>query len=287
MLRSAEAASALRQAEHWLDLGRPERALQALQDAAAPDDPAVLSMAATAYLMAGRAEEAVTTAERALRHGPAVQPLAVIASAYADPQPGKAEEALLEALRLAPGSPFLVGQYAMLVAASGQFEKARLLIDRAQLIDPRDPELHLVRSRIEYLSGDDRAARRSAETAMSQDPWNLRARLVLGSLHLEQGRAAAGRKLLDTAAADRPDQRGVIASARAARALAHPLLAPLRLEHRVGPVRLWVGAIVVFVVLASTGRSRAAVAVATGYAVFAVYTRIGGLLVRRHVERRR
>lgn len=287
MLHSADPASALRQAEHWLDIGRPERALQALDGTADADGPAVLSMRATAYLMAGRLEEAVSTAERALRHGVAVQPLAVIASAYSDSRPGKAEEALLEALRLAPGSPFLLGQYAMLVAAAGQFDKARRLIDRAQLVDPHDPELHVVRSRIEYLSGDDRAARRSAETAMSADPWSLRARLVLGSLHIEHGRAAAARALLDSAAADRPDQRGVVASARAARTLAHPLLTPLALIDRVGPVRLWLAAVAILMVLVYTGQSEAALVLAAGYTMLVVYSWIVGPVVRWHIERRR
>lgn len=287
MQHPSSVTSALGRAQHWLDVGQPDRALEALDGAVTTDHPGVLTTRAVAHLMAGRDEQAVAAASRALAHGPAAEPLAVIASAYSDSSPAKAEEALLGALRLAPDSPALLGQYAMLVGACGQFDKARGLIDRAQQLAPHDAELHVVRSRIAYLSGDDRTARRSAEAAMSVDPRSLRARLVLGALHVERGRAATGRALLGSAASDHPDQREIVAGARAARALAHPLAAPLRFVHRVGPARLWIGFMVVLLALEAAGQHVAAFIVAMTYLTLALYTWIARPILARRIERQR
>lgn len=84
--------------------------------------------------------------------------------------PAAAENALLSALRCVPNEPAYLSCYAVLVAETGQLEKATQIIEEAARIDPEAPSVRSAQIFIYYLQGNDRQVARLSRKQLHQEP---------------------------------------------------------------------------------------------------------------------
>ena len=275
-------------AEHWLDVGRPENALDELDraglEAVSRDG---LALRARAQLRLGSAEQAAETAERGLAAAPGdVGLLGLLAAAEAAKgDPEAAERALLRALHVAPDTPGLLVYYAYLLGSVAQFDKAQRVLDRAARVAPDDPAVFAERADLALARGRKREARRWAREALARDPENEAARRAAGSAASAQGAAGEARRYFYAAAADDMSDQDLRHVARQAGFLAHPLLVPLRLVTRLGALRTYLLAMLLIFVLAVVSPVAGAVMLAT-WTGFVVYTWTVPALLRRWLRSR-
>jgi tetratricopeptide (TPR) repeat protein len=125
--------AALGIARSYLALGQPGRAVRELRQARAefPEDPRLADLLGTAYMTLGRAEEARTAFEEAIRRDPSfAQPLFNLASLLASRGDHAAAIPLFRrVLRLQPGDREATRRLARCYEAIGQPDSARILYE--------------------------------------------------------------------------------------------------------------------------------------------------------------
>jgi tetratricopeptide (TPR) repeat protein len=251
-------ATAIAAARRYIEIGRPERALESL---AGLDSEAAAS--AEAHRLRGYAfyglddpQRAAEEALAALEDEPGAVELLFLLS-LAEEQRGRlgeAEAAILSALEADPDEPQLLCQYARVLMRGGELGKAERVLAAAAAADPDSPDVLDARISLAYLRGDDRAARRLSEDLLAIDPESARAHHTLGVFALNRGsaRAAADRFGEVVRADPRNEQRA--AEAREARRLArNPLWWPTLFFMRAGVVGSWVGAMAIIFGLRAAG----------------------------------
>jgi tetratricopeptide (TPR) repeat protein len=221
-------------ARHYLGMGRPERALDALGEAGADDEATELVVASLISL--GRYEDARERARHALGHdGDSPELLRLLALAEAElGDYAAAERALLAALELIPEHPDLLLTYGHLLVRAGVPEEA----DRvAELLDPE--EAAELRIAAEYVRGRPERATAAASELLALEPDDENAHAVAGVHALNAGDPHRAVRHLDEVMRRRPDAHELAGPARMARAESHWLLAPLRPIRRLGELRFW------------------------------------------------
>jgi tetratricopeptide (TPR) repeat protein len=262
-------------AQHFLDIDQPRRALDVLEGRQNDlDDPEFWELRATALIELDRHREAVDAAARGLDLDPDDIGL-LLMSALAHKGTGDlaaAERALLAALRLDAENAALLSQYALLVASAGQLDKARRLLDEAERIDPLAAYVVQARGVIAFLSGDDDAAARHAESILAEHPEEYAAHLLRGSALSQRGWSRAARGHFETAARLDPADAQVAQIARRSRWATHPLMWPLLPFQRFGPGKVWLAYIALFAVTAGLGIGWLTIALVVSYLVLVVYS---------------
>ncbi|RZQ62757.1 tetratricopeptide repeat protein [Amycolatopsis suaedae] len=277
-------------ARHWLDLGRHDQALAALDRLSGEDAtgyPAV-SLRATALWMADRNAEAARIAEQGLAvYGPDPGLLSVLGGAYRElGRREAAERALLDGLALEPESTQLLCTYAHVCIDVGQLDKAAALIERAAALEPDDAQVAAIRTLHAIASGDISGAQRLGREALAADPESTTARGMYGAAAAAGGDVGPAYQALRGAAADRPDNAAFVEAALDARVAAHPLLRPLVPLQRLGPLKVWLAVIVVILGLRWAGLLPLAGALGACWFLFAVYSWVAPPLVRKWLRRR-
>jgi tetratricopeptide (TPR) repeat protein len=277
-------------AEHYLRIDQPERALDALQrvQGDAFEDPRFWLTRARALRGVDRPGEAVAAAERGLALDPE-NPILLDVLCLAQLERGllsDARRAIRAALELWPGEPDLLAHAAMVEAKDGQHEEARRLLAEAHAADPEAREVLNARGYAAFVRGDDREAAAEYRRMLEQDPESVAAHYMRGAALARTGEWGTAARHLREAAARAPADRQVADAARRLRALAHPLMRPLRPVARLGRWRIWIGWIVIYTLLRATGNG-ILVGVAAGiWLAFVAYTWLVPPLVRWWVRRR-
>lgn len=276
-------------ARHWLSIHDPDRAIEALARVPTAAESAEAHGLWTAALMQlERYEEAEAAAQRGLALEPEHEGLLQLLAStrWRKGDRAGAERAFLEALALVPDDPVLLASYGLLVAEVGQLDKAERLIDQAVRSGPEVQVVRYAQSLLSYLRGDPDAARLHARGTLEIDPEEAVGHAVLGWLSLEAGEFGGARSAITAARLD-PEDRDYREAARHAAVLSHPLMRPLLPVYRIGPAKVWLGAIAAIILLRVIGLTGPAAVVAVVYVVFALYSWVAPPLVRRILRRRR
>lgn len=275
-------------AQHWLEVNRPERALDEL--GRLPHDEAMSLPACLlrvgALLRAERPAAAKLAATRALDlHGTEPRLLALLAVACrARGELEESERALLRALSFDPEDVGLLCEYAELCVSVGQVDKAEALLERAAAIDPEAEAVITGRVLVAAARGRSVEAYRQAREALGRHPDSMAAHVYHSVVATERGKFREASRSSSRVAAETGDA-DALAMARDDRVIAHPLLVPLRPLFRFGPLRTWVAVVVVLMMLRFVSPPLASV-VGLFWIVYCVYSWVVPPLVRRHVSRR-
>ena len=272
-------------ARHYLDIERPERALDALDRPGATDpaDPEHWYLRGQALYDLERYAEASRTVQAGLVQEPESVPLLFL-RCNCEARLGNlaaAEQAILTALRLLPEEPALLCRYALLVARVGQLDKAARLIDEATRIDAEDPAVARARVTLAYLRGNDRQVTQASKELLASDPEDTFGHYMLGHALFSRGSVGDAHRHLRTAAQLDPSEQVVVEGAREARFADHWLLWPLRPFQRFGSIGLWFGFIVLFFLLRSLGMRPLAGLVALLYLILVIYSWVVPWLLRK------
>lgn len=285
------AANPLDLAGHFLGIGRPERALSALDDGGADHeaDARFWLLRASALAELDRHDQAL----RAARQGLALEPESVelldVASESAAQlrEFEEAERLRLAALKLDPDDPYLLARYAMLLARCRRLPKAEKVLARAEASDPDDPAVIATRAALAYFNGDDRGARRHGERLLNEwDADHPAGHALVGTYHSLRGNAGRARRHFESAARYDVADRELSDVAREARIESHWFLIPMRPITRFGPGPVWLASIAVMGALFALGFETAAVVWALTYFAYVVYSWTAAPFVRWLLGRR-
>ena len=287
---SDDASGAFARASHYLEVDRPQRALDELSGlgGGALEEPEFWELQAQALLDLERFEQARTAAGEGLRRD--ADSLALLAlAAAAEARLGSLDDAerhLLAALRLEPESTFLLAAYADVLIQGGALEKARRMLERADRIDADDPAVIRARIALAYVSNDDREAERHSRRLLAEiDPEDPYGHAMLGSQAIERGSFRRASEHFDTAARYDLSNEDLVAAAREGRVYTHPLFLPLWPIQRFGPAKVWVAAIATMALLRAAELYTAFAVFAIVYIVWVAYTWIVPPIAERLLAR--
>jgi len=283
--------SGLDLARHWLEVGRPERALEQLTRLPAEEGlsrEAFVLRAASLHDL-DRDEDAAAAAETGLgQYGPDPQLLAVLGTArWSANRYEDAERAMLDGLALAPTSVYLLCTYARVCVEVGQVEKAARLVDRAASYEPEDELVAQARVLIAYAAGNDDEALQRSRDALRLGPDEAANHALFAMASGVRGDVAAAARSYRRAAAAEPGNLELVEAAREARAAAHPLLWPLRLLQRFGVFPVWLGAVAIIVGLRALDLPMLALGFGLVWVLYCIYSWVAPPLVGRWLRRKR
>lgn len=288
---SAPAEDQLALARHWTELGRHDQVLAALGELVgddALDYPATLLRANALWMSDLEAEAAECASDGVARFGPDPTLLGVLGGAYRTlGRWPEAERALLDGLAIDPENVQLLCGYAHVCVDAAQLDKAEQLVARAAVHEPDAESVLTMRTLIALARGDENAATEHSRRILAHDPDNASAQATYAVVASYRGDFVSARRAMGVAAAADPGNEDYVSAARAARAATHPLLRPLILLSRVGPIKLWFAAMATIFTLQAVGLIVAAGVVAVCWLLFSVYSWITPPLLRRWLERRR
>jgi Flp pilus assembly protein TadD len=283
-----ERSRSLELARHYLDLGRPEQALDALQRGDVdPEDPELFQLRACALFDSGRNSDAATAAREGLARLPeSIDLLETLA--LAELQLGhheEAERAIDKALKISPWNEVLHAQRALILARNGEFTKARTALEEAVRLNPEATHVLQIRAQVEVLAESDDADA-AIEDLLSVDPENRVGHILKGDLAASRNKFGAAARHFGTAARLDPSDSGVTEAAREARVGAHPLLAPVRPMWRFGRWRSYFLYITLLVLLAAAGLESLRRALVVVWLTIVVLSWVGPPVLRRWQRRR-
>jgi predicted Zn-dependent protease len=285
-----DTAGAFARASHYLEVDRPESALDELANlgGGALEEAEFWELQAQALLDLERFEQAQTAAREGLRRD--ADSLALLAlAAAAEARLGSLDESerhLLAALRLEPESTFLLAAYADILMQGGATEKAARVLERADRIDADDPAVIRARITLAYVTNNDREAERHSRRLLAEiDPEDPYGHAMLGAQATNRGAFGRASEHFDTAARYDLSNEDVVALAREGRVHAHPLFWPLWPIQRFGPAKLWVAAIGTFALLNAAGLDDVLIVLLPIYLLWIAYTWIVPPLARRWLGR--
>lgn len=250
-------APGLAAAERFIEIGRPERALEILAglDAETAGEPSAVLLRGFALYGAERFGEAAGVAADALVDDPESPPVLYLLS-IAHEQLGnlaEAERAVLSALELMPEDVELLCQYASVLMRGGQLEKAERLIGEAAARDPESPDVLSERISLAYLRGDDKQARALTQQMLALNPESAQGHRMLGTLAFNRGEAAEAAERFAESVRSDPSNEPWADDARQARRMTSFWYWPSRFFTRYGVAQTWIGMIVVTFALRAAG----------------------------------
>lgn len=111
----------------------------------------------------------------------------------------QAEVAARRAVRLRPGEPAALAVLGSILARRGSHDDASDVFAQAVRIDPNNPALRRNLAASQWQAGRLAAARANIESVLAQSPRDRRSLLLAGMIAENQGRHAAGARLLEEA----------------------------------------------------------------------------------------
>lgn len=282
-----EASNPLALAERYLSIHRPDAALDALDSLGSGtfDIPYAWWLRAAALHDLRRYDEASKATAAGLADDAESIPLLYV-RALSESQLGnlaEAERAILAAIALDPQDPDLLCAYADIAARGGQLDKADHLIAEAARLAPGSREVTRARMELAYVRGDHRAAERFSRELLADDPEDATGHRMLGASLAARADSGAARAYATAASTNPADHYGA-ELAREARALAHPLMWPLKPIQRFGPAAVWVGGVAVLLLARSAAPSVAGIA-ALAWITYCIYSWVVPGIVERRVRR--
>ena len=279
----ATAAGPLDLARHHLHVGRPDRALEALEraDPEELEEPEFWELRASALFDQRRWKEGVKAAREGLaRDADDVALLEVLA--LCSLQCGKkadAERALRDALSLSPRDPSLLSNWALLLARKKRYDEAREAVAKALRVAPYSSQVLRMRAQVALMAKDPNAAQYSRDL-LASDPDDQSAHLVAGSAALRERRIDSGfRHYVEAARLDPSDPQAAWLGRRS-RAYLGPAAAPLRLLWRLGPRRVQVAVILLSIGLAVAGLAPVRMVLVFGWIGVVAYGYLFRLVLR-------
>ncbi|MFY1689988.1 tetratricopeptide repeat protein [Plantactinospora sp. WMMB782] len=200
-------------------------------------------------------------------------------------RPQVAERALLDGLAQAPHDVDLLCTYADVCAANGQPEKAAKLVERAMALEPDAPIVYATRIQVAFAGGDDRTAERISREFVAAHPEHPGAHALLGGTSAARGRIDTAYEGYRQAAAAMPSEQSLAESALELKIARHPLMLPIRPVLRFGPLKVWLGALVLIFGLRAAGLPMVAGVAGLLWLLFCVYSWVVPPLVRRWFRR--
>jgi tetratricopeptide (TPR) repeat protein len=256
-------ATAIDAARRYIEIGRPERALESLATLESDQATGAEALRLRGYALYGMKdfEGAADAAREGLEDDPHSMNLLYLLSLAEDRRGrlAEAERAVLGALEQDPDDPQLLTQYADVLMHGGALDKAERVLGLAAASDPDSVDVLEARISLAYLRGSDREAKRLSEELLSIDPESIRGQHMLGVFDMSRGRAAsAADRYGEIVRADPTNQR-IADEAREMRAMArNPLWWPSLFFTRFGAAGSWVGAVAVIFGLRAAGATTAA-----------------------------
>lgn len=285
----SEQAHAFALAQHYVDVGQPQRALDALRaaDERALEDTDFWRLRGWALHDLESFDEASDTAREGLKRDPhsfALLHLLAVTEAELD-NLAEAERALLAALELDPENPYLLGTYARLLARGGQLDKAERVAAEAARSSPDDPAVAQLRGLLAFLRGRNRDAERFSEEALAYDPEDAAAHALRGASIAHRDLRGA-RRAYETAIRDDPSDRYIGEAVRQTRIATHPLMWPMLLIHRLGVAGSWVAAMVTIFGLRGLGYDTAAGVATAVWLALVAYSWLAAPAIERWLRSR-
>jgi predicted Zn-dependent protease len=277
-------------AQHFLEIGQPERALEHLQraDSDTIESPFFWHLQGRAHYDLEKYTQAITAVKKGLALSPDARYLLYLLcnchSCLGDL--AAAERAILSGLHQNPEDPQLLCRYAVLVSEAGQLEKAQRLLDKAAQIAPDHPAVANTRITLAYLRGDDKEATAVSRQTLSQNPHNLYGQYMLGGALAAQGKVYSANRHFQSAARLDPTDKTVTGSTRQSRLQTHWLLIPLWPAQRFGPVAIWIAAIVIIFSLNALDLNKIANGFTLVYIIWVVYSWVVPPLLKRWLQRK-
>jgi tetratricopeptide (TPR) repeat protein len=270
----ATAAGPLDLARHHLRVGRPDRALQALEraDSDELEGSEFWRLRASALFDLRRWKDGAAAARDGLaRDADNVALLELLAICSLESGKKKeAEQALRDALALSPFDPSLLSNWALLLARKKRYDEAREAVARALQVDPESLQVLRTRAQVAVMAKDPMAAEYSREL-LASDPDGQATHLVAGNAALRDRRIDAGFRHYVEAARLDPSDRQVAWIGRRSRAYLGRAGAPLRLLWRLGPRRVQVAVILLSIGLAIAGLADVRLVLVLGWLGVVVY----------------
>ena len=284
-----DADSTLALAEHYLAVGRPADALRVLDDAGgdAPSNPEYWLVRARASFGLRRWQEAAGAARRGLAVDPEdvallnMLALSQLNGGLAD----IAEVTLGRALELEPESPVLHADLGLTLACLKRFPEARAEVERALRLAPWSAHAQQVRAKVAVLA-DDPDADRVVDALLADDPEDDVAHALKGTIASRKKDFAAAARAFDEAARLDPQDPANVGTARQARLVMHPLLAPLRPIWRYGWWTARVAVVAVWLALLAAGLHGVAEVVILLWLALIAYSYVAPRIVRRRARKR-
>ena len=263
-------STALQAARRYIEVGRPERALESLAtlDTEAAASAEARRLRGYAFLGIEDYGRAADSAREGLEDDPHAIELLFLLSLAEERlgRLGEAEAAILAALEQDPDDVQLLCQYADVLMRGGELDKAERVLGAAAGSDPDSPDVLDGRISLAYLRGHDREARRLSEELLASDPESIRGHRMLGVFDINRGRAASAAERFGEAVRSDPTDERYAADAREARAMArNPLWWPTLFFARIGVVGSWIGAVAIIFGLRATGATTAAAIAAVAW----------------------
>lgn len=284
---SEQTEQRLELARHYLAVGNPQRALEALAQATAVDDEEYWELRAGALLDLDRWEDAAEAA----RSGLAIEPesvflLDMLAIAELELEHGGAAlEAIDAALELIPEYPTLLAHRALILARLKRFDEAEHALGEAIALDPDSVDVLRVRSQVSFLKGDLRAATQHADELLEADPDSELSHLLRGNVAVEKHRYGHAVRHFEEAARLNPEVPEIREVLRENRVAAHPLLAPVRPIWRIGRWRSWLIYLTIAGALGAANLDSARYAIAAVWITIVILSWVGPPLLRRWYSR--
>jgi predicted Zn-dependent protease len=279
---------AFAQAEHWLDVRQPQRALDVLSTADV-EDPHTWRLRAIAFHHLDEHQRCIASAEAGLQTDPDDTLLLRLmgASHRECGDLAAAERAVLAGLELDPEDPSLLCEYARILMDANQVPKARQVIEHAgQVASPDDIELLFTRAQLAWIENRRADGLRDVERVLELDPENHYAQAMLGSFKSENTWPSEWTRHMEDAVRADPSDPDLVEAAREARLVSHPAMIPLWPIHRFGWVAVTVAGIVAAQVAArAVGGTVGAIVVIT-WLTYCIYSWVAPWLLRRWMERR-
>lgn len=143
MLCNEGISSRLTEAEHYIDLGRADKAQEILLKVLAeePGNSLALYLLAVSQYHLEQNDEAMLTCLEGLKHGGLREDFHCLLGRiyFALGCLPEAEESFLESLKINPNNPGVIANYGYLMLRTGHEKKAARLMEEALRIDPEDP----------------------------------------------------------------------------------------------------------------------------------------------------
>lgn len=277
-------------ARHYVDIDRPQRALDALGELGegALDDSDYWLIRAEALLDLERWDEAAESAQRGLAVDPDdVFLLDVLAIAKLETGPHEeAKEAIDAALELFPDFPTLLAHKALIEARGNEFGAAERTLDRALEIDPESSDVLRVRAQVAYLKGDHLAAGEYADDLLAVEPDSDLSHILRANVDVQNWKFGTAVRHLEEAARLNPEHPEIREVLRENKVAAHPILAPVRPLWRFGRFRSWLVYFTIAGALAAARLETLRVAVVVIWVVIVAISWLAPPILRRWYGRK-